>query len=263
MKPVAIVTGASSGIGRMTAIALVAKGYTVYDFSRRNVPNEGILHVTADVTDSDSINRAVQVVLQAEGHIDLLVNNAGFGISGAVEFTNTEEVTRLFDVNFFGTVRVVRAVLSQMRQQGSGRIVNISSVAAICPIPFQTFYSASKSAIMTYSMALANEVRDFGITVCAVLPGDIKTGFTNARAKSEHGDDVYNGRIARSVSRMEHDEENGMSAVVAGRVIAAIASGKSKKPLHTLGFGYRFIAVLVKLLPAALVNRLIKILYAK
>ena len=113
-----------------------------------------------------------------DSHIDVLINNAGFGISGAVEFTGTEEAQRQLDVNFFGMVRMNRQVLPVMRKQGYGRIVNLSSVAGAIPIPFQTYYSASKAAINSYTMALANEVKPFGIQVCCVQPGDIRTGFT-------------------------------------------------------------------------------------
>ncbi len=263
MKPVAVVTGASSGIGKATAEALLRRGCTVYDLSRRDTdPASGIVHLKTDVTDEESVRAAVQEIVEREGKIDILVNNAGFGISGAVEFTETADAVKLFNVNFFGIVRVTKAVLPYMRKTGSGRIVNLSSVAAIAPIPYQTFYSASKSAVEVYSMALANEVRDFGITVCAVLPGDIRTGFTDAREKSDAGDDVYQGRIGRSVGKMEKDEQNGMSPEKAGKMIAKIALSRRKKPLYTLGFSYKAVAFLVKILPASAVNRLIKVLYA-
>ena len=166
-------------------------------------------HLQADVTDETQVNAAVAEILRREGRIDILINNAGFGISGAVEFTPPQEARRQFDVNFFGMVNMNRAVLPVMRQQGGGRIVNMSSVAAPIAIPFQAYYSASKAAVRTYSLALASEVRPFGIEVCVIMPGDISTGFTAARRKSCGGDDVYNGRIARSVAVMEHDERTG------------------------------------------------------
>lgn len=135
-------------------------------------------------------------MISEQGRIDILINNAGFGISGAVEFTQTEEAMRLFDVNFFGMVRMTEKVIPYMRENGGGRIVNISSVAAVVPIPFQTYYSASKAAISSYSMALANEVGRFGIRVSAIMPGDISTGFTDARKKITEGDDVYRGSVS-------------------------------------------------------------------
>ncbi len=262
MTPVVVITGASSGIGKCTAEALIARGCRVYNLSRSRPELDGVCHVPADVTDEASVSTAIKEIISLEGKIDVLINNAGFGISGAVEFTDTEDVKRLFDVNFFGTVRVTKEVLPYMRVAGKGRIVNVSSVAAVAPIPFQTYYSASKSAIVTYSMALANEVEPFGITAATVLPGDIKTGFTAAREKSVVGDDVYDGRIGRSVSRMEKDEQSGMDPRIAGRFIAAIAFSRSRKPIRVLGAGYRCLALLIKLLPASLVNAIIKQLYA-
>ena len=195
-KKVAIVTGGTSGIGRATALALQESGYTVYELSRRAEGMPDIRHIVADITKEETLQSAVEQVLAAEGRLDLVVNNAGFGISGAIEFTDTQEAQRLFDTLFFGMVRMNRCVIPLMRQQGHGRIVNISSVASPVPIPFQAYYSAGKAAINAYTMALANELRPFGVTVCAVMPGDIKTGFTAARHKIIDGDDIYQSRPA-------------------------------------------------------------------
>lgn len=181
---VVIVTGGSSGIGRCTASALKENGCIVYEFSRRNTPMEGVTHLSVDVTDEDAVNAAVQQVIQKETKIDAVINCAGFGISGAVEFTSMEQAKAQFDVNFFGTVNVNKAVLPFLRRQGKGHIVNISSVAAVAHIPFQTFYSASKAAVSSYSYALANEVKPYGIHVTVVELGDICTGFTKARQKA-------------------------------------------------------------------------------
>lgn len=260
---VVFITGGSSGIGKAAAQALRDLGCTVYEGSRRENSADGITHLTLDVTSEQSALSAADEILSREGRIDVLINCAGAGISGAVEFTDADDVRFQMDVNFMGTVNVTKAVLPVMRKASTGRIVNISSVAAAFPIPFQTYYSASKAAVNAYSMALANEVKPFGITVTAVQPGDIKTGFTSSRAKSALGDDVYTGRISRSVSRMEHDEENGMDPAIAGRMIAKIALRKGCKPVCTLGFGYKCLCFLAKVLPASVVNPLIGMLYAK
>ena len=168
MSQVCVITGGTSGIGRCTAQAMLARGYTVYELSRRAEGVAGMQHIVADVTKEETLAAAVAQILQREDHIDVLINNAGFGISGAVEFTGTEEAQRQLDVNFFGMVRMNRQVLPVMRKQGYGRIVNLSSVAGAIPIPFQTYYSASKAAINSYTMALANEVKPFGIQICCV-----------------------------------------------------------------------------------------------
>lgn len=142
-KKIAVLTGGTSGIGMQTALALKNAGYTVYELSRRAQGVEGLNHLVADVTDEAAVKKAVDEIVAREGKIDVLVNNAGFGISGAVEFTKTEDAKRLFDTNFFGMVNMNRAVVPVMREAGQGRIVNISSVAGQIPIPFQTYYSAA------------------------------------------------------------------------------------------------------------------------
>lgn len=263
MSKIAVVTGGTSGIGRETALYLTQNGCTVYELSRRAEGVEGLRHISADVTDEESVRRAVEQILQEAGRIDILVNNAGFGISGAVEFTDTEEAKRQFDVNFFGMVRMNRAVIAVMRKQGGGRIVNLSSVAAPVPIPFQTYYAASKAAINSYTMALANELRPFGVTVCAVMPGDIHTGFTAARHKVGEGDELYGGRISRSVRRMEHDEQTGMDPAKAGAFVGKVALKGGHKPLYTIGFAYQAAVLLTKILPAQALNWLIGRIYAK
>lgn len=262
-KKIAVLTGGTSGIGMQTALALKSAGYTVYELSRRAQGVEGLNHLVADVTDEAAVKKAVDEIVAREGKIDVLVNNAGFGISGAVEFTKTEDAKRLFDTNFFGMVNMNRAVVPVMREAGQGRIVNISSVAGQIPIPFQTYYSAAKAATNSYTMALANELRPYGVTVCAVQPGDIKTGFTKAREKTVDGDDVYGGRIGRSVSRMEHDEQTGMDPAVAGKFIANVAMKKKVSPIYTIGASYSFLTFLTRLMSWKTMNKIIGAIYAK
>ena len=261
MSEIAIVTGGSSGIGRETALALSARGCKVYEFSRHDAEVPGVEHVQCDVSDEAQFRAAVDSVAEKEGRIDILVNNAGFGISGAAEFTDNAQAKKLLDVNLFGMVNGCKAVIPRMRAQGKGRIVNLSSVAAPCAIPFQVWYSVSKAAVSTYTAAVANEVRPFGITMCAVMPGDIRTGFTAAREKTVAGDEAYGGRISKSVAKMEHDERNGMDPADAGRYIAKIALKKRPKPVYTIGFSYKAVCVLLKLLPCRVANWAIGKLY--
>ena len=184
---VALVTGASSGIGLAAANALLDAGYTVYGLSRHPFPGARHTHLVADVTDEAQVRAAVDAVLAREGRIDLLVNNAGFGISGAVEFTDYAAARRQFDVNLFGTLHCIRAVAPHMRARHGGTILNGGSVAGAIPIPFQAFYSAAKAAVASVTMALQNELRPFSVNVCALLPGDVRTGFTAAREKNAAG----------------------------------------------------------------------------
>ena len=244
---VAVITGGSSGIGLNAARALRDRGLNVYELSRRAENAEpGVTHLQADVTDETQVNAAVAEILRREGRIDILINNAGFGISGAIEFTPPQEARRQFDVNFFGMVNMNHAVLPVMRQQGGGRIVNMSSVAAPIAIPFQAYYSASKAAVRTYSLALASEVRPFGIEVCVIMPGDIATGFTAARRKSCDGDDVY----------------NGMTAEFAGQFVARRATQKHPKLICTMGRKYALFVFLMRILPTRTATRIVGRIYA-
>lgn len=262
-KKTAVITGASSGIGRETALALRNAGCIVYDLSRRNIPAENIKHIKTDVTKEEDVISAINKITDECGRIDIVVNCAGYGISGAVEFTDISDAKSQFDVNFFGTVNINKAVIPVMRKNSSGRIVNISSVAAVSHIPFQAFYSATKAATESYTCALNNEVKPFGISVTAVAPGDICTDFTSARKKSFKGDDVYNGRISRSVEGMEKDEQKGMSSETAGKYIAKIALKNKVKPLYTIGAGYKTLSVLCKIFPCKIRNYIVGMLYAK
>ena len=262
-KKTALVTGGSSGIGRCTASALSQSGYTVYEFSRRDIPIKGVKHMSVDVTDEASVQAAVEQILRERGSIDILVNCAGFGISGAVEFTELKQAKAQFDVNFFGTVNVSRAVLPSMRRHRGGHIVNISSVAAVAHIPFQAFYSASKAAVSSYSCALDNEVSPYGVRVTAVELGDIHTGFTQARQKTASGDDEYGGRISRSVSQMEKDELSGMPPEVVGTYIARIAQKKNCAPICVVGVKYKILRFLCKILPCTLRGKIVGSIYAK
>ncbi len=248
MNKVAIVTGASSGIGLAVSKQLQKLGCTVYGVSRRGTSAEGIHPIAAEITDEAAVKAAVDSVYEKEGRIDLLINNAGMGISGPVEFTETEDMKRIMDVNFYGQVYCAKAVLPYMRRQGSGRIVCTSSVAAPISIPYQAFYSTSKAAVSAMALALRNEVKSFGIDVCAVMPGDASTGFTDARKKQSTGNDIYTHNES-AVAAMEKDERGGMTPDDVAAVIVKAATVKNPKPLFTAGAKYKVFLFLFKLLP--------------
>lgn len=266
MRKTVVITGGSSGIGRQLVSLFASEGYLVYNLSRRNVnsnDHNNVTHIPTDITDAGQVRQAFDRIRDEAGRIDLLINNAGLGISGAIEFTGYEAAKGLFDVNFFGAFNCIRQAVSLMRENGGGRIFNVSSAAAVFPIPFQAFYSASKAAINSLSMALANELKNFGISVCAVMPGDVRTGFTEARQKSTKGDDVYGGRIESAVSVMEEDEKNGLLPEKVASDILRIARKRRIKPLYTIGGKYKLFAVIQKVLPCGFVNSAIRSLYIK
>lgn len=273
-----LITGGSSGIGKATAVLFAERGWRVFELSRHgststtsptSTPSPTsttsstsfpIRHITCDVTSETSVREAVDTVLHETDHIDVLICNAGFGISGAIEFTRIEDAQRQMDVNFFGALRTAQAVLPYMRAQHAGRIIFTSSVAAILSIPYQSFYSASKAAINALALALQNEVRDFGINVSVLMPGDVATGFTAARDKSIAGEDVYTN-IRKAVGAMEHDEQAGMSPRQMAKDMYYIATTACPAPQYVGGFQYRIFCLLDRILPKRLVNWIVGKLY--
>ena len=229
------------------------RGWRVFELSRHGQTNGGITHVDCDVCDEKSTRAAMAEVLKQTDTIDVVISNAGFGISGPVEFTQISEVEHQMDVNFLGAVRFTQAVLPQLRKQRFGRIIYTSSVAAILAVPYQSFYSASKAAINAMALALANEVKAFGISVSVMMPGDVSTRFTDVREKSTAGEDIYQG-ADKAIRTMERDERNGMAPVQMARLFYHIATCHSPRPQYVGGFGYRVLCFLERLLPKRLVN---------
>lgn len=223
--------------------------------------NPGVVHISGDVTDPASVETAVRAVMEREGRVDILVCNAGTVISGVVEFTKPEEAKMQMDLNFFGMDNAVRAVLPFMRKNGGGKIVCLSSLAGVWPLPFQVYYSASKAAIRAYTFALHNEVKDFGIGVCAVMPGDTNT--QPVRYRFHAGDDVYGGKIEKSVVSMEKEEANGVLPEKVGRWISAVALKKSTRPYYALGFLYKLGLIANRLLPSLFVRWILGLAYVK
>lgn len=248
-----LITGGSSGIGKATVELFAQCGWQVYELSRHGESGNNICHIYCDVTDCKSVTDAVAQVLQQAERLDVVIANAGFGISGTVEFTTDEEVRHQFDVNFFGALHVAQAVLPQLRKQRGGTLIFTSSVAAVLSVPYQAFYSATKAAINAMALALQNEVRDFGIHVSVLMPGDVATGFTAARDKSEAGEDIYSS-ARKAVATMEHDEQNGMGAHQMAKCFWHIANKRNPAPQYIGGASYKLLCFLDRLLPKRLVN---------
>ena len=260
MPKVVIVTGASSGIGLATARRLAQKGYKVYGIARRAFKDELFECLRADVNDLDAIKEIFQTVFEKEGRIDAVVNNAGMGIAGAVEYATPENIQRIFDTNLTSLVKISSIAIGYLKKS-KGNLVNIGSVAGELSIPFQACYSATKAGVLKFSLALDNEVRRFGVKVTIVQPGDTKTGFTAARIL-EGGEADYGGRIGKSIKRMARDEQNGKSPETAAKAVEH-ALKKRRPPLKiTVGGQYKFFVGLNKLLPTRFVNYILRKMYA-
>ncbi|MDD3479906.1 MAG: SDR family oxidoreductase [Paludibacteraceae bacterium] len=219
-----LITGASSGFGKSTAAYLAAQGHVVYGTSRKEHTLEHVTMLIMDVTNRKSVATAVQQVIDKHGRIDVLINNAGMGIGGAVELATPEEIDMQMGTNFGGVVNVCSAVLPFMRAQRRGLIINLSSIGGVFGIPYQGFYSASKFAIEGYSEALSLEVSQFGINVVLVEPGDFNTGFTGSRCISQAtvADADYKDSFARVLKHIEHDEQNGGKPLCLAKKIGKI-----------------------------------------
>lgn len=231
-KPVALVTGASSGIGRAAAERLAMAGYKVYGTSRRGsrADEAPFEMLPLDVTRDDSVAAAVNELLRREGRIDLLVNNAGFSVapSGAEE-SSIEQARSLFETNFFGIVRMTRAVAPQMRRQGSGRIINIGSVLGFLPMPYMALYVASKHAVTGYSESLDHELRTRGIRVSVIEPAYTKTQFNanslQADAKLEEYREIRTAVSRKVAALVAAGDDPG---VVADAVLKAALAARPK-----------------------------------
>jgi NAD(P)-dependent dehydrogenase (short-subunit alcohol dehydrogenase family) len=230
-KRVAVVTGASSGIGEGIASRLAAAGFRVFGASRRPPQGPGgtVEHVTMDVRDDASVRSGVDAILAAAGRIDVLVNNAGYLCAGAIEEVSIADATAQFETNYFGVVRMSLAVLPGMRGQRSGHIITISSLAGLVPVPFWGQYNASKFAVEGLMETLRHEVRPFGIQVALVEPGSIKTPFY--AAPKAPGIDAYAGPRARAFGAMADFERKAPGPDVVARKIVAIANN-SHPALH-------------------------------
>ena len=260
MSRVVIITGASSGIGLETALLLSQKGYRVYGISRKYYFNEHFTHISCDVTDTEKMGNIFRDIYDKEGEIYALINNAGIGISGAIEYANKEEVQKIFDINIIGVVNLSSKIIPYLRES-KGKIINISSVAGEIPIPFQACYSATKSAVESFSMALYNELKPQKVKVCCIRPGDTKTGFTKNRLKTEIVNNVYGQRIVKSVRKMESDEQNGTKPIKIAKTIFKCLKRKNPPIICTVGFVYKIFCILSKFLPKKLVNFIVYKIY--
>jgi NAD(P)-dependent dehydrogenase (short-subunit alcohol dehydrogenase family) len=273
---IVLVTGASSGIGKACAWYLAARGFRVYGTSRHAlqthedifslspVPDSTVTMLRMDVTDDASVESAVKSVVAREGKLHILLNNAGMGLAGPVESTSIEEAKTQLEVNFFGALRVCRAVLPVMREQRNGYILNVGSIGGLIAIPYQALYSASKFALEGLSEALRLEVSSFGIRVVLIEPGDHKTAFTENRQliRLWNEPEIYRGSFKTALDRMAHDEQNGPDAQSLAALVHRIVTRNNPRLRYTAGPASQRAAVWVKrLLPNAVLERAMRMYY--
>ena len=235
---IALVTGASSGIGEATAERLARAGYKVYGTSRRSAPSgrRSFDMLSLDVTSDQSVEAAMSEALQREGRIDLLVNNAGFGVAPAgAEESSMDQVRAIFDTNFFGIVRMTRAVVPHMRRQGSGRIINIGSVLGFLPMPYAALYAATKHAVEGYSESLDHELRTRGIRVSVIEPAYTKTQFDANFVQPDARLDEYREIRASLVDTLNKVMATADEPGVIAEVVLKAASAERPKLRYTAG----------------------------
>lgn len=250
---VVFITGISSGFGKSIAEILSQKGHVIYGTSRSKTElNDQINILKADVTDAASVKAAIETVLNKEGRIDVLINNAGMGISGPVEFTSQQDINLQMDTNFTGIVNVIQSVLPAMRKQQRGTIINISSIGGMMGLPFQGFYSASKFAVEGLCEGLRIELKAFNIKVIVVRPGDFSTSFTSNRKIDGilSNDHPYELQFRKTMSVIEADERGGMKPEYLALKIARIIELKNPRPTYIISTVEQKLAVILKrLLP--------------
>ena len=261
---VILITGITSGFGRAMAARLNSDGHKVYGTYRRDsnqIP--GVTYLKADVQDEESLKNAVNHVIEQEGRIDTVISNAGMGIGGPLEFTSIEDAQRQMDVNFMGMVRLLNLVVSIMRGQHHGHIICISSIGGLMGLPYQGMYSASKFAIEGYCEALRLEVRQFGIHVTVINPGDFFTGFTAARSKNLPPEALTTYPCyANSMASIESDERSGLQPDYLARRISRIVLKRHPRNRYIIATTVQKASVLLKaILPVKWYDRILASYY--
>lgn len=260
---VAIVTGGSAGIGLAIGKALKQQGMRVFDISRTVRENDCFEKAfQCDVNDTQRMSEIIDEIYAMTAHLDIFVNNAGFGIAGAVESASRDNIYRLIDTNLSAVIALSSIAIGYLKKSGGGNIINTCSVGGIIPLPFQATYSASKAGVEIFSRALDNEVRPYDIHVTAILPGDTKTNFTASRIiENNKGDMTYQKRVSRSIKKVEKDEQTGKSPDTVAKVVVKVLR-KKRPPLRvTVGFWYKCATALPRILPTKLVNAIVRKLY--
>lgn len=253
MSKVVLITGGSSGIGKYIGEFLSKKGFVVYGTSRNpeRISNSAFALLALDVRDTQSIQKAIADVISKSGRIDVVINNAGVGITGPIEEIPTEEIRNNFETNFFGPIEVMKASLPQMRLQKSGLIINITSIAAYMGLPYRGIYSASKGALELITEAISMEVKPFGIHVTNVAPGDFATNIASGRYHAPVlTNSAYEIPYGTTLKMMDEHVDSGSNPNEMAEAIYKIIETKNPKIHYKIGvFMQKFSIVLKRILP--------------
>lgn len=262
MKKVILITGISSGFGKHIAALLAKKGHIVYGTVRKSTDFEANIKVLEmDLLKPESIKSAVNSIIQNEGRIDVLINNAGMHSGGSIETLPLEFVKMQMDTNFTGLVHLTREVLPEMRKQGSGTIINFGSIGGLMGLPFQGYYSASKFAIEGFSEALRMEVKQFSIKVVVINPGDFHTSNSANRRHflAESADDPYKSQFSKTLSIIENDEAKGWAPEILAKKMVKIVECRNPKHRYVIGsFEQKLAVILKKILPAKIFSKILE-----
>ncbi|WP_046745498.1 SDR family oxidoreductase [Kordia zhangzhouensis] len=262
MSKVILITGGSSGIGKSIGILLAQKGYKVYGTSRNP---EKVTNFTAfpllalDVRNTDTIQKAIAIVIKKEGRLDVLINNAGVGITGPIEETPDEEIHKAFQTNLYGPIAVMKAVLPHMRTQKNGLIINVTSIAGYMGLPYRGIYSATKGALELITEAIRMEVKMFGIEVTNVAPGDFATNIAAGRYHTPvFENSPYKEVYGNMLTEMDaHVDEGSDPTMMAEAVLRIIETSKPKIHYKVGAFMQKFSIVLKRILPDKMYEKLL------
>ena len=261
MSKIALITGASSGIGKSIGEYLHLQGYKVYGTSRnpRQAELNGIHFLALDVTKSETISAAVKELIQKEGRLDFLINNAGKGITGPLEETQDAQIFEAFDTNYFGVLRVTRAVLPQMRKQQQGMIINITSIAGYMGLPYRGIYSATKSALEITTEAFRMELKEFNIKMTNIAPGDFATNIAAGRYHSPCVEgSPYQKNYGRTLAIMNEHVNAGEDPMRMAKKVHAVMETKYPTIHYRVGAFMQRISVALKhILPDKLFEKLL------
>lgn len=261
-KKVILITGISSGFGKQTAVLLARNGHTVYGTVRKQVETTDNVNILVmDLLDTESIEKSVHAILQKEGRIDVLINNAGMHTGGPLETLPDEYIRKQFETNFFGLAELTRKVLPAMRKQESGTIINIGSIGGLMGLPFQGYYSASKFAVEGFSEALRMEVKQFGIKVVVINPGDFHTNNTANRRgflAETSETDAYSVQFEKTLSVIEKDENNGWNPeTLARKMVRIVNCGNPRQRYIIASFEQKLAVFVKKILPEKLFSKIL------